>query len=41
MVTLAPRGDDGEWEGLEEMELWPEEGEGQGACGDGGGPGPP
>lgn len=23
----------GEWEGLEEIELWPEEGEGQGICG--------
>lgn len=32
---------EGEWEGLEEIELWPEEDEGQGVCGDEGGPGPP
>ena len=31
----------GEWEGLEEIESWPEEDEGQGICGDEGGPMPP
>ena len=40
MVILAPRGDGEEWEGLEEIELWPEEDEGQGVCGDEGEPGP-
>ena len=39
MVTLAPRGDGEEWEGLGGIELWPK-GEGQEICGDGGGPGP-
>ena len=41
MVTLAPRGDDEEWGELEEIKLWPEGGEGQGICGEEGGPGPP
>ena len=40
MVTLThPEGE--EWEGLEEIDLWPEEAEGQAANGDEGGPGPP
>ena len=39
VVTLATPGED--WEGLDERELWPEEAEGQGACGDEGEPGPP
>ena len=34
MVTLPPREEEGEWEGLEEIELWPEEKEGQGVCGE-------
>ena len=34
------REEEGEWEGLEGIELWPED-EGQGICGDEGGPGPP
>ena len=31
----TPREEEGEWEGLEEIEFWPEEGEGQGICGEG------
>ena len=37
----TPREEEGEWKGLEETELRPEEAEGQGACGDESGPGPP
>ena len=38
-VALAPPGEE-EWDGLEEIELWPEGG-GQAANDDEGGPGPP
>ena len=41
MVALPPREEEGEWEGLEEIELCVGEDEGQGVCGDEGGPGPP
>lgn len=41
MVTLPPREEESEWEGLEEIELWLEGAMGQGACGDEGRPGPP
>ena len=34
----TPAGGGRQWEGLEEIELWPEEGKGQGICGDEGGP---
>ena len=40
MVTLAPPEEE-EWEGLEEIELWPEKAEGQAVNGDEGGPRPP
>ena len=39
MTLTPPEGE--EWEGLEEIELWPEEAEGQADNGDEGGPGPP
>ena len=40
-VALPPKEEEGEWEGLEEIELCAEEDEGQGVCGGEGGPGPP
>ena len=39
MVILGPQGEE-EWEGLEEVGLWPEGTEGLAANGGGGGPGP-
>ena len=41
VVTLPPRKEEGEWEGLEETELWPEAEKGQGRWSEEGGPGPP
>lgn len=41
IFTLPLREEDGEWEGLEEIELLPEEEEGQGVCGEEDGPEPP
>ena len=41
MATLPRRGEEGVWDGLEVIELWPAEDEGQGICGDESGPGPP
>ena len=40
MVTLVPP-EEGEWEGPEGIELWPEEAEGQAVNGEEGGLGPP
>ena len=41
MTTLAPLIEKEEWEELEEMALWPKEGEDQDEEGEKGGPGPP
>ena len=41
VVALPSREKEGEWEGLEEIELWHEEDEGQRICGDESGPVPP